>query len=519
MVFILGLLRSTFDVLTPYVMSNFNKHALSATTNIIANIVSGIIKLPYAKLLDCWGRPQGFTLIVLFTTLGTILMATCQNVAMYCAAQVFFYVGYYGIQFSLVLFIADSSPGKNRALMFGIIWSPSLISIWASGPLATSILKSLTFEWGFGICCIVILVVCAPVIALLFKFHGTESKSNAAQQPETERRLRSTITYYLREFDVIGLLILSTGLSLLILPLSIYSYQPDGWRSALVICFFLFGGLLVIAFALYEAYLAPSSFLPWTLMKHPTVLWTNIMAASLYTSEFISSAYIYSMLIVVFDQTTTQAAYIKNIYYIGSSFWTLVLGLALRYHGRIKIWTLVLGIPFFILGQGMMIAFKPSFTPLSLMIVCKILIAFGGGTMYPIEQMTLMAVSQKHTAALLAVESVVVDIGKSAGSAIATAIWTAMFRQKLSVYLPIDEQDMVDKIYGSLDVQASYRPGSVARDAINHAYLDTQHLIFIVATALLAVTWISVTFWEDIDVTAEDEHEETEEDVQHRNEV
>ena len=206
------------------------------------------------------------------------------------------------------------------------------------------------------------------------------------------------------------------------------------------------------------------------------------------------------MLIVVFEQSVTQATYINSIYYVGSSFWTLVLGVMLRYYGRIKTYTLVLGIPFFIVGQGMLIAFSPSFTPIVLMVVSKILISFGGGSIFPIEQMVLMSVSQEHTLALLAVESVIIDIGKGAGSAIGTAIWTLVFKTKLMQYLPSTESANLDKIYGSLTVQSSYASGSEARLAINHAYLDTQRIIFIVASSLLAISWISVCFWKDVDV-------------------
>ncbi|KAF5265691.1 hypothetical protein FOXYS1_3487 [Fusarium oxysporum] len=499
-VFALGFSNSIFRVLTPYVVSDFKRHSLTATTDVVANISSGIFRLPYAKLLDVWGRPKSLTLMVLVTVLGALMKAGCNNVETYCAAQVFYYVGYYGIQFSLVIFISDSAPIRNRALLFGIVWSPSLISTWAYGPTADRILTNLGYRWGFGIWCIVLPVFSVPVLTLMFRFDRRARQAGLIKRPEHGKTVSQRIVFFLKEFDVVGLLILAAGLSLLLLSVSIYSYQDKGWGSPLIICFLVFGPLLIICFILYEIYLAPVTFLSSRLMKDRAVVWTNIMAATLYTSEFICSAYVYSMLIVVFNQSITAATYINSIYYIGSSFWTIVLGFVVRYYGRMKIITLATGIPFFILGQGMMIAFKPGFTPIVLMVVCKILIAFGGGTIYPIEQMTLMAVSQEHTPALLAVESVIVDVGKGAGSAVATAIWTGMFRKKLAEYLPTSELPKLDDIYGSLDIQSSYPLGSAARAAINHAYLDTQRIIFITSTSLLALTWASVLFWKDYDV-------------------
>lgn len=500
LVFALGFSNNIFRVLTPYVVSDYKRHALTATTDVVANIASGVFRLPYAKLLDVWGRPQSISLMVLFTVLGAVMKARCNSVEAYCAAQVFYYVGYYAIQFSLVIFISDSAPIRNRALLFGIVWSPSLISTWAYGPTADRVLTSLGYRWGFGVWCIVIPAFSVPVVALMFRFDKRARQAGLIKRPEQSKTINQNIIFYIKEFDVIGLLILAAGLSLLLLTLSIHSYQDRGWGSPLIICFLGVGPLLIVCFVLYEMYLAPVTFLSSRLLKDRTVVWTNIMAATLYASEFICSAYIYSMLIVVFNQSITAATYINSIYYIGSSFWTIVLGFMMRYYGRMKIYILVLGIPLFILGQGMMIAFRPGFTPISLMVVCKILIAFGGGTTYPIEQMTLMAVSQENTPALLAVESVIIDVGKGAGSAVATAIWTGMFRKKLAEYLPASELLNLDDIYGSLNVQSSYLQGSATRIAINHAYLDTQRVIFISSTSLLALTWASVLFWRDYDV-------------------
>jgi hypothetical protein len=334
----------------------------------------------------------------------------------------------------------------------------------------------------------------------MFRLDKKARAAGLIKRSELNGIRNQSVHYHIKEFGVIGLLTLAAGLSLLLLSFSIYSYQEGTWRSPLIICFLVFGPLLIVVFVLYEIYLAPVTFLSFALLSNPTVTWTNVMALTLYISEFICSAYIYSMPIVVFHRSITEATHIRSIYSVGSSFWTIVLGIMLRYYGRIKIYTLILGIPFFMLGQVLMIAFSPGLTPVALMVVCKILIAFGGGTMYPIERMALMAVSQEHTPALLAVESVIVVIGKGAGSAIATAIWTSTFPLKLAEYLPSGELSNLNNIYGSLDVQSSYLLGSLARAAIERAYLETQRIIFISSTALLAVTWASVLFWKDYDV-------------------
>lgn len=44
--------------------------------------------IPIAKLLDVWGRAEGYIMMVGFATLGVVLMATSRNLATFCAAQV-----------------------------------------------------------------------------------------------------------------------------------------------------------------------------------------------------------------------------------------------------------------------------------------------------------------------------------------------------------------------------------------------------------------------------------------------
>jgi hypothetical protein len=79
--------------LTPFVTSTFGTHSLTATMTVVSSIIGGLAKLPLAKILDTWGRPQGLTLMLVFWVLGFVLMAVCKNVTTYAAAQVFSVVG------------------------------------------------------------------------------------------------------------------------------------------------------------------------------------------------------------------------------------------------------------------------------------------------------------------------------------------------------------------------------------------------------------------------------------------
>ncbi|KKY19248.1 putative siderophore iron [Phaeomoniella chlamydospora] len=500
--FIQGFSSGISSTLTPWVTSAFAEHSLTATTSIVSGLVGGLVKLPYAKLMDVWGRPQGFAIMVACATLGLIMMAGCNNVKTYCAAQVFYYVGYNGIDFTLTIFVADTSSLKNRAFLIAFMATPWIATVWAYGPAAQSILSTIGFRWGFGVWAIVYPIVCAPLIAL-FIYNERKAKK-AGLLPErvsSNRTAMQSIIYYCREFDVIGILLLATGLSLFLLSFSLYSYQTEQWKSPMIICFVIFGSLLIVAFALYEKYLAPVTFIPWTLLMDRTVFFTFTMVASIYLAWYLWDSYFYSFLIVVFNQTVSQATYITNIYTVGACFWAVIVGIIIRYNGRLKWLSLYFGVPITILGVALMIKFRQPDTNIGYIVMCQIFIAFGGGTLVICEQMTVMAVSsQQNIPAILAMEAMVANIGGSIGSTVAAAIWTGVFPNKLAKYLPASSQADLATIYGSLTAQSSYPVGSPARIAINHAYADTQRLMLIAATCLYSITLGSVILWKDVNV-------------------
>jgi len=91
--FINTLQQSITSSLTPYVTSAFEEHSLTAATSIMSSLIGGLFKLPLAKILDTWGRPQGYAMMVACMTIGLIMMAGCNSVQTYAAAQVFYWVG------------------------------------------------------------------------------------------------------------------------------------------------------------------------------------------------------------------------------------------------------------------------------------------------------------------------------------------------------------------------------------------------------------------------------------------
>lgn len=74
--------------LTPYITSQYESHSLLNTIYIVASAISAAIYIPLAKILDVWGRAEGFLMMTVLATAGLIMMAGCHNLPTFCAAYV-----------------------------------------------------------------------------------------------------------------------------------------------------------------------------------------------------------------------------------------------------------------------------------------------------------------------------------------------------------------------------------------------------------------------------------------------
>ncbi|KAI1147761.1 siderophore iron transporter mirB [Nemania diffusa] len=486
-------------LLTPYVTSAFQEHSLTATTNVASGIIGGVSKLALAKILDVWGRPQGYLLTMCFMTLGLVLMAACNNVQTYAAAQIFYWVGYNGVSYATTVFIADTSALKNRGLVLAYVSSPYIATVWITGPLAQSVLTTVGWRWGFGIFAIVTPVVCLPLYFLFAYNQRKAEKMGVLVRQKSGRTAFQSIQHYFWEFDIVCLILLSAGFTLFLLPFSIYSYQKYGWRDPLTISFIVVGIVLLGLAVAWEKYYSPVQYMPWELLKDRTVLGACVLAAVLFIEYYIWTAYFTSFLQVVLRTNIWQTGYIGSIYSIGSCLFSIPVGLAIRRTGRFKWVALYFGVPVTILAIGLLIQFRHAGTNLGWIIFVEIIYAFAGGACVICEQVAVMAAAaHQQVAVVLAIEGMFSSVGGGIGSTVAGAIWTGVFPAKLLEYLPEESKANFTTIYGDLATQISYPVGSATHQAIVMAYDDALKNMFIAATAITVLGLAGVIAWRDI---------------------
>ncbi|EKD15090.1 uncharacterized protein L3040_003709 [Drepanopeziza brunnea f. sp. 'multigermtubi'] len=457
---------------TPYVTSSFALHGLTAITGVVSNLVGGVSKLPLAKFIDVVGRPQGFLLMLIFTILALVLMVACKNVQTFAAAQVFYWTGMNGIGYVLDVFIADTSSMKNRALLMAFTTTPYISNTFAGPELGQRFLDDSTWRWGFGAFAIITPIMCVPFWTIFVVMMRRAKRQNIIVKEKTGRTFLESAYYYLIEFDVIGLLLIVAGFSLVLLPFSLVSYQREGWESPMIICMLVFGFVSLGLFAAWEKYLAPKTFFPFHLLTNRSVL-----AAC-----------------VVFQLSVSKAGYINNIFNIVSCAWGVIIAIAIRKFDRFK-WAMLIAIPINIVMTGLLIHFRAAGSEIAALVVVEVFNGIAGGTLVICEQLTVMsAVPHEHVAVALALLDMVTSVGGSIGTAISGAIWTNELPSKLMQYLPEETKGNATLIYASLVTQLEYEWGSPTREGIVKAYEGTQKLMVITGAATLVPCCIWVLF-------------------------
>ncbi|XAO25870.1 hypothetical protein I312_104700 [Cryptococcus bacillisporus CA1280] len=466
--------------LSAYIVSDFSAHSLIPTIGIVSNVMSAATYMPLAKALNLWDRSYGFAFMTLLSTIGLILSATCKNIYVYCASQVFYSIGFVGLAYAFTS-------------------SPYIITAFA-GSVASEHFYESNWRWGFGTFAIVLPVVAMPLFLVLFLNKRKAQKAGLIVKVSSGRTFWQSVWYYIVEFDVLGVFLLAAGLVLFLLPFSIASSAADEWRQDYIIAMLVVGLVLLILFVLAERFAAPRPFIPYRVVLSRGVIGAGLLDFTYQVAYYCWYDYFTSYLQVVFGTSISVAGYISSIFDIVSGVWLLAVGYAIRKTGYFR-WLLMFSVPLYLLGEGLMIYFRKPGGHFGWIIFCQILVAFGGGTITICEQVSVLAsASHNDAAAVLAFLGLFGYIGGAVGNSISGAIWTHTFPNALAKYLPAEALPDLNTIYEDLDTQLSFPIGSATRTGIIEAYAEAQEKMLIAGTAVMALSLIWIFVIKNINV-------------------
>ncbi|EXJ90572.1 hypothetical protein A1O1_03675 [Capronia coronata CBS 617.96] len=501
--FMLALQQGTTSIFNAAAYAEFVTAPQITTANVLASIIGGVIKLPIAKVLNIWGRAEGFFVFVCVYLIGMIVLAASNGPSSYAAGYVLYWIGYDAIYLILDVFVADTSGLRNRAFAFAFVGTPFICTAFTASRLGQAFLSATTWRWGYGAFIIIMFFIFMPLV-VVFKFYQLKAEKLGVLQKRAAsgRNTFGSLVHYFHEFDIIGACLLIAAFVLFLLPFTLKSYGKTQYDSASFIAMVVIGVLLFPAFAVWEKWFARTHFIRWELFRQRTVLGACSLSAILYFSFYSWDLYYYNFVLVVYNLSISNAGYMTQIYNVGSTFWGVVFGVYIRATKRFKYACLFFGLPLMMLGAGLMIYFRGSDHGIGYLIMCQIFIAFSGGTLVIGEDMAVMASADRDgVPMMLSLIGLMSSVGGAIGQAVASAIYDNTFPQTLRDNLPDDAKGDWMAIYnGGYVTQMTYPPGSPVRNAINHAWGESQKYGAISATCILVLAIPAIAIWKNHNV-------------------
>ena len=289
---------------------------------------------------------------------------------------------------------------------------------------------------------------------------------------------------------VLGVILFAGGLTVFLLPFTLASSAPNGWKSDYIIAMIVVGFVVLVLFGLYEVYLAPTPFLKGEFLADRTVIGACLIDATYMISYYCWNSYFTSFLQVVSNLSMAEAGYVDSTFQVVSGFLLFIVGYLIHKTGRFK-WLFYIAVPIYTFGLGLMIHFRQPNQYIGYIVMCEIFISIGGSVFILLVQMAVLAaVDHQHVAAVLAMLYVSGTMGGAVGYTISGTIWTNTFLKALQRNLPASALPDVMEIYSDLTVQLSYPVGSPERIGIQKAYGYAQTRMLAAGIGIFGLCYI-----------------------------
>jgi hypothetical protein len=287
-----------------------------------------------------------------------------------------------------------------------------------------------------------------------------------------------------------GVVLFAGGLTVFLLPFTLATSAPNGWKSDYIIAMIVTGFVVLVIFGLYETYVAKSPFLNYRFLTDRTVIGACLVDFTYQISYYCWNSYFTSFLQVVCNLSVANAGYVNSTFQVVSGVLLFIVGYLIRCTGRFK-WLFFVTIPIYIFGLGLMIHFRQPNQYIGYIVMCEIFISIGGSVFILLVQLAVLAVvDHQHVAAVLALLYVSGSIGDAVGNTISGTIWTNTFFKALMRNLPESALPDVATIYSSLPAQLAYPVGSPERIAIQKSYGYGQTRMLATGTGIMALSFI-----------------------------
>lgn len=167
----------------------------------MSSALAGCIPLATSKIIDVFGRVEGFFAMLVIVVVGMALKAACQNMETYIAGHVLYWAGHIGVLYVTDVMAADITSLRNRMLIFTLNGTPRIASTFAGPAIATLFWEGPNWRWAFGTFIIVFVACSLPAMGIMIYMYRQAKNAGVIRKNESNRNALQSIWYYSVQFD------------------------------------------------------------------------------------------------------------------------------------------------------------------------------------------------------------------------------------------------------------------------------------------------------------------------------
>ncbi|ETI26155.1 hypothetical protein G647_02932 [Cladophialophora carrionii CBS 160.54] len=471
-----------------YAASDFEEVALLGALMTAGTIVSAVLKPPIAKISDVIGRAETYMAVVVFYVASYILCASAKGFGQYTGGYVIYCIGQTGMQILNQIIVADITSSRWRGLANGLVNLPFMIIPWCSAFIVDSALANIGWRWGIGMFAIIMPICSVAVIIPLVWFQRRLRRVGGTVRNKTSMR------GFLSQIDLGGMVLLSGGCAMLLLPIALAGNTSGSWRAPWVPTLIALGVVFLLVLVYYESRIASKPVIPPRFVKNVSLILAFLIGLLDAFAYSVTHTYLYAWATVVHEFTPRNATFLT--YAAGCVQVLTGLGTGfLMYRSKRYKWLLLIGVIIRLIGYGFMMRLRGANNSIGEIFVMQIIQGAGSGMVGTVVIVVAqVVVPRAELAQSTALELLFIYLGNSIGSSIAGTIYTSLFKPRLRFWMgPDTPQSAINSVYDTI-TDVVPQPGSSERMAVNHAYSDILRYMTIAALVASAIPMVMVWF-------------------------
>lgn len=369
----------------------------------------------YGKISIAFGRKYTLIAGIVIFEIGSLIAALANSMDMLIGGRVVQGVGGGAIQSMVVVVLSESVPINKRPLSMALIGITFSVASVAGPFIGGAFASHVTWRWCFWIN---LPVGGFGLGMLILAFHPPRPHGNLREK--------------LKKIDYLGTFLLAAGLVLLLLALT-FGGNEFPWRSAAVICCFVLGGLITLAFIYYNFKISKVPLIPKEVVVVPKILMATLTAVFNFCFFMGIVTYLAIYFQVIWQASPWRSGIDMLPFIITVSLASVFNGVFMRFTRYVKITMLISGVlgP---VGVGLFLILDTD-TPSSQRIGLLIPAGVSVGLMFQSSMMSAQLEAPGHVQGSMILVTIFLNAMKTLGGVIGVVTSQLMLTSRGQMYL------------------------------------------------------------------------------------